>query len=93
MTKKPRDYSAEAQTFRIRNNVPKKQWVTAGSNPCDICRANAAQGPINSSDNFVSGHLHDPACEGCECYVDDVADTPLSEMTPEEQDSLWDKLK
>lgn len=92
VTKKPRDYSAEAQTFRIKNNIPKKQWVTAGSNPCKVCQANAAQGPINSSDNFASGHLHDPACDGCECYVDDV-DLDLSSMSNEELDSLiiWGK--
>ncbi|HTB49302.1 MAG TPA: hypothetical protein VK712_04435, partial [Verrucomicrobiae bacterium] len=83
---KPRDYSAENQVSFIKNNVPKKQWITAGNNPCDICRANAAQGPINSSDNFISGHLHDPAHDGCECYVNAV-DVALSEMTQEQQDS------
>jgi hypothetical protein len=82
-----RDYSAENQAFLIKNNVPKKQWVAAGSNPCEMCQANAAQGPIDSGDNFISGHLHDPAHDGCECYVNGVG-PDLTTMSDEELDSL-----
>lgn len=88
----PRNYSAENYQSLIKNGIPSKQWVAAGSNPCDTCRTNASQGPIPTQERFMSGHLHDPAHNGCECYVNGVADD-LSSMTQDQLSSLitWDK--
>jgi hypothetical protein len=90
--RKRRDYSAENQASLIKNNVPQKQWVAAGKTPCDVCIANAAQGPIASTDRFSSGDLHDPAHDGCQCYVNGMTDD-LSAMNQDQISSLitWDK--
>ena len=90
--KKRRDYSAENQASFIKNKVPQKQWVAAGKTPCDLCKANAAQGPIASTDRFSSGHMHDPAHDGCECYVNGIG-SDLTKMGDDDLDSLitWNK--
>lgn len=67
---KPKNYSKENYLSYVENGVVQKRWITAGSDPCDVCRANAKQGPVAIEDKFISGHLYDPAHDGCECYIE-----------------------
>jgi|GEM_PF-5625011 len=54
----------------IAGNVPYKVWITVGDDHvCDICRNNAAQGPIPTQQPFASGDVHAPAHPRCRCTV------------------------
>jgi hypothetical protein len=50
----------------LRLRIEFKQAIT-GPDPCPICRANQAQGPIPVNQPFSSGHLHGPFCLACRC--------------------------
>ena len=45
-----------------------KEWLL-GSDPCEVCQANADQGPIDLDDDFDSGDDTSPAHPNCECVV------------------------
>lgn len=45
-----------------------KAWLSA-KDPCDACRANAAQGAIPLEMPFASGHMAPPACLECRCSL------------------------
>lgn len=45
-----------------------KEWIL-GPNPCEVCEANAAQGPIPLDEDFESGDDAVPAHPHCECAV------------------------
>jgi len=54
----------------IAGNVPYKVWITVGDDHvCDICRNNAAQGPIPTQQPFASGDAHAPAHPRCRCTI------------------------
>lgn len=46
---------------------PQKEW--SDHDGCPICQGNAAQGPIDMSKAFQSGHEHAPAHPSCRCTV------------------------
>ena len=60
----------------LRLGYKLKQAIT-GPNPCPICQANRAQGPIPVDQPFSSGHQHGPFCLGCCCAIS-AARTPSS---------------
>ena len=62
----------------------KKEWLL-GSEPCDECEENAAQGPIDLDDAFASGDDEPPAHPNCNCTVSPVVDSGDGE-TEEDQD-------
>lgn len=45
-----------------------KEWIL-GPNPCEVCQANASQGPIGLDDSFDSGDDTAPSHPNCECAV------------------------
>jgi hypothetical protein len=49
----------------------KKEWLL-GENPCEICQANADQGPIDLDEPFESGDDAPPGHPWCECAVSPV---------------------
>jgi hypothetical protein len=49
----------------------KKEWLL-GPNPCDICQANADQGPIDLDEPFQSGDDAPPGHPWCECALSPV---------------------
>lgn len=51
----------------------KKEWLL-GENPCDICQANADQGPIDLDEPFESGDDAPPGHPWCECALSPVVD-------------------
>ena len=51
----------------------KKEWLLGGD-PCDICQANADQGPIDVDDDFESGDDAPTAHPRCECAVGPVVE-------------------
>jgi hypothetical protein len=61
----------------LRLGIKFKRAIT-GPDPCPICRANHAQGPIPVDQPFSSGHLHGPFCLGCCCAIS-AARTPSSD--------------
>ncbi len=85
-------YGAANQASMLKSGVKQKQWITAGNSPCDTCKANAVQGPIGVKDKFRSGQLHEPAHDGCECYVNPIE---IDLSTEANLGSLitWDKPK
>lgn len=85
-------FGSANQAFMYENNVPEKEWVTAGSNPCaEICQPNADDGPISVDSEFSSGDLTEPGHVNCECYVQGVG-LDLTTMGDDELSSLilWD---
>ena len=46
----------------------RKIWLP-GSDPCHICRKNAAQGPVALENAFSSGHMAPPGHLGCQCTI------------------------
>ena len=60
----------------------KKEWLL-GENPCEICQANAEEGPIDLDDEFSSGDPAPPAHPNCECAVSPV----VGEVQAEDQGS------
>lgn len=79
------------QDFMSENDIPQKEWVTAGDNPCPVCQDNEDAGPINVDEDFPSGDSNEPAHPSCECYVNGVG-LDLTTMSNDELDSLvlWD---
>lgn len=63
----------------LRMGVEFKQVIT-GPDPCPICRANEAQGPIPVDQPFGSGHLFGPFCLTCRCAISG-ARTPSTQNT------------
>jgi hypothetical protein len=55
-----------AAYFR-KAGFPQKEW--SDHDGCPICQGNAAQGPIDMSKAFQSGHEHAPAHPSCRCTV------------------------
>jgi hypothetical protein len=51
----------------------KKEWLL-GPNPCEICQANADQGPIDLDEPFQSGDDAPPGHPWCECALAPVVD-------------------
>ncbi len=90
-TETARAFGSANNAFMGENGVEKKQWVTAGGNPCADCLSNEDQGPIPVDDNFDSGDATEPAHPNCECYIEAVM-PDLGSMSQEELDSLvlWD---
>jgi hypothetical protein len=68
----------EATFHKILRLGSKLKQVIVGPDPCPICRANHAQGPIPVDQPFSSGHLHGPFCLGCRCAIS-AARTPSSD--------------
>lgn len=67
----------------------KKEWLL-GENPCEICQANADQGPIDLDDEFESGDTETPAHPSCECAVSPVVGDdaePSDDESPNSDDS------
>jgi hypothetical protein len=52
----------------LRLGIKFKRAIT-GPDPCPICRANHAQGPIPINQPFSSGHLYGPYCLACGCAI------------------------
>ncbi len=52
-----------------RRNIPLKEWITRGPQPCPICVGNKAQGEIPMTQEFVSGNLTVPAHPNCMCDI------------------------
>lgn len=55
----------------------KKEWIRASQNEgddCDICQANADQGPIDIEDAFESGDMAEPAHPKCMCTTAGVVE-------------------
>lgn len=51
----------------------RKEWIL-GPNPCEVCQANADQGPIELDEDFDSGDSAPPAHPHCECAISPVVD-------------------
>lgn len=47
--------------------IKQKQW--SDQDGCEVCQANAAQGPIGINEDFQSGDAHAPAHPHCRCTV------------------------
>jgi len=56
-----------AVTYYKEAGVEYKEW--SDQDGCDICKANAAQGPIRMDESFVSGDDTAPAHPNCACVV------------------------
>lgn len=52
-----------------------KEWVL-GPDPCPVCQANAAAGPIELEEPFPSGHIATPGHPRCECALSPVVREP-----------------
>lgn len=60
-----------------------KEWLV-DDEPCAICEANAAQGPIDLDEDFESGDDSPPAHPNCECAVSPVVEDEGTDTTDEE---------
>lgn len=73
--------------------VEYKQWIL-DSDPCEICIANADQGPIPIDEDFDSGDSYSPAHPNCRCAVagarapDDIAEADV-EDEPRDEQGRW----
>ena len=63
--------SVGAVSYYKEAGVDQKEW--SDQDGCDICQANAAQGPIAIDDAFESGDMYAPAHPNCRCVVLPVA--------------------
>lgn len=54
----------------VENGAKTHSWVTAGSNPCEICIANEDDGEIPINQAFSSGDMSEPAHPNDECYTE-----------------------
>jgi hypothetical protein len=61
-----------------------KEWLL-GDNPCEICEANADDGPIDVDDDFSSGDDAPPAHPNCECAVSPVVVDDGSDVADAEE--------
>lgn len=76
------------QAMLEKNDIPKKEWVIAGPhNLVDECDDNEAASPIDSTDEFPSGDLHEPAHINCECYTQGTG-LDLTSMSDDELSGL-----
>ena len=55
----------EAEEFGVR---VQKQWLDAPG-ACEVCAANARQGPVELRLPFLSGHITPPGHIGCRCCL------------------------
>jgi SPP1 gp7 family putative phage head morphogenesis protein len=70
VTETARAMSAATQATYQANRVERKSWLLApDQRVCPVCQANAAQGPIATSDRFASGDRHPPAHPNCRCAL------------------------
>lgn len=74
--------------------VEYKQWIL-DSDPCEICIANAAQGPIPIDEDFDSGDSYSPAHPNCRCAVAGARapeGVSESEDEPRDEQGRWTTL-
>lgn len=71
------DERGTLQGWRASGEVEEKAWLP-DVDPCPVCQANAAQGPIPVDAEFQSGDLSPPAHPNCECSMTAV----LRELDP-----------
>lgn len=57
--------------------IKQKQW--SDQDGCDVCQANAAQGPIGIDEDFLSGDAHAPAHPNCLCVTVPVGEASEAE--------------
>ena len=50
-------------------DYPKKDWLAAGTRPCDVCLGNAAAGAVGFKTSFPSGHVRPTAHPLCACSI------------------------
>lgn len=59
----------------VRNQAVGKRWKIAGTNVCEVCDGNEANGIIGMNATFSSGDLRPPAHPNCKCLLE--YDVPL----------------
>jgi Phage Mu protein F like protein len=60
-----------------------KTWLL-GEDPCEICQANADQGPIDLDDEFDSGDDAPPAHPSCRCDIGTIIGDQETDEDPDE---------
>jgi hypothetical protein len=54
----------------LESGVRNVEWSTArDTKVCPACRANAAAGPVPTGQQFPSGGVMPPGCQGCRCAL------------------------
>lgn len=62
--------SAAAIAVYLRSGVRHVEWSSArDGDVCPACQANATAGPVPIGEQFPSGSVLPPGCEGCRCAL------------------------